>query len=74
MEDFKEKIDKLKNLSEDTNKWLQDKSPCYWSRLYFSIYPKCDMLLNNLCEAFNKFILDAREKPILIMLELIRAK
>ena len=32
------------------------------------------MLLNNLYEAFNRFILDAREKPILTMLEVIRSK
>ncbi|KAL0420466.1 UNVERIFIED_CONTAM: hypothetical protein Slati_3069500 [Sesamum latifolium] len=32
----------------------------------------CDMLLNNVCETFNACILDAREKPILTMLEWIR--
>lgn len=30
------------------------------------------MLLNNLCECFKKHILDARDKPILTMLEMIR--
>jgi hypothetical protein len=32
------------------------------------------MLLNNLCECFNKYILDARDKPILIMLEIRKTK
>ncbi|XP_070007025.1 uncharacterized protein [Nicotiana sylvestris] len=43
-----------------------------WSRSHFSSLPKCDILLNNLCEVFNKFILDARDKPILKLLETIR--
>ena len=32
------------------------------------------MLLNNLCESFNKYILEARDKPILTMMETIRTK
>jgi hypothetical protein len=32
------------------------------------------MLLNNLCECINKYILDARDKPILTLLEMIRTK
>ena len=32
------------------------------------------MLLNNLCEVFNKYILEAKEKPILTMCETIRCK
>ena len=32
------------------------------------------MLLNNLSESFNKFILDARDKPILTLMETIRTK
>ena len=32
------------------------------------------MLLNNLSESFNKFILDARDKPILTLMEIIRTK
>ena len=32
------------------------------------------MLLNNLCECFNKYILEAREKSILTMCETIRYK
>ena len=35
---------------------------------------KCDMLLNNLFESFNKYILKAMEKPILTQMETIRTK
>ena len=30
------------------------------------------MLLNNVCESFNKYIIDTRDKPIIILLETIR--
>ena len=35
---------------------------------------KCDMLLNNLSESFNKYILETRNKPILTFMEIIRTK
>ena len=44
----------------------------HWSRHAFSTWPKCDMLLNNLCESFNSKIIDARDKSILTMCEMIR--
>uniref|UniRef100_A0A2N9FZE3 SWIM-type domain-containing protein n=1 Tax=Fagus sylvatica TaxID=28930 RepID=A0A2N9FZE3_FAGSY len=43
-----------------------------WARHAFPHYPKCDMLLNNLCETFNSKIVNARTKPIITMLETIR--
>jgi len=43
-------------------------------RAFFSEYPKCDILLNNSCKVFNKYILDAREMPILSMFEKIRGQ
>ncbi|KAG5627316.1 hypothetical protein H5410_012534 [Solanum commersonii] len=33
-----------------------------WTRALFRTNTKCDMLLNNLCESFNRYILDARDK------------
>ena len=44
----------------------------HWSRHAFSKWPKCDVLLNNLCESFNSKIVDARDKSILTMSEMIR--
>ncbi|KAH7862358.1 hypothetical protein Vadar_003681 [Vaccinium darrowii] len=54
--------------------WLShpDRNHCHWSRSHFIVTPKCDILLNNLCEPFNKVILFARDKPILTMLERLR--
>ena len=39
--------------------WLADKDPKNWSRAFFRTWPVCDILLNNLCEAFNSAILKA---------------
>ena len=63
----------LKEFNEGAFKWLVDNTtPQYWVRAYFCTSPKCDILLNNLCESFNSSILETRERPILDMLETIR--
>ncbi|KAL0421250.1 UNVERIFIED_CONTAM: hypothetical protein Slati_3147900 [Sesamum latifolium] len=49
-----------------------DKPPTQWSRSHFKTDIKCDVLLNNCCETFNSNILEAREKPVVTMLEWIR--
>ncbi|KAL3529671.1 hypothetical protein ACH5RR_008993 [Cinchona calisaya] len=66
-------MESLKQYDEEAHKWLtENTSPYHWSRSHFRTIPKCDILLNNLCESFNSVILEAREKPILGMLENIR--
>ncbi|KAL3643521.1 hypothetical protein CASFOL_014336 [Castilleja foliolosa] len=65
-------IDELKGIDAKAFDWLVNKPPNHWSRSHFTGYPKCDILLNNMCECFNSFILDARERPIIPMLESIR--
>ena len=45
-----------------------------WVRAFFSEFPKCDILLNNNCDVFNNYILDARELPILSMFEMIKTQ
>ena len=49
-------------------------APNTWVRVFFSEYPKCDILLNNTCEVFNKYILEARELPILTMIQKIKSQ
>ncbi|WVZ81107.1 LOW QUALITY PROTEIN: hypothetical protein U9M48_028523 [Paspalum notatum var. saurae] len=49
-------------------------APNTWVRAFFSEFPRCDILLNNNCEVFNKYILDAREMPILSMFERIKSQ
>ncbi|CAL9005975.1 unnamed protein product [Prunus brigantina] len=69
---WKCQMERMRMESEATWKWLHPKPAQYWSRSHFKTCYKCDMLLNNLCEAFNSSIVKARDKPILQMLESIR--
>ncbi|GAA0172380.1 hypothetical protein LIER_41324 [Lithospermum erythrorhizon] len=59
--DFKAVMEQMKSLDVVAFNWFEDKDPRQWSRVYFTITSKCDVLLNNMCEVFNAFILDARD-------------
>ncbi|CAD6217990.1 unnamed protein product [Miscanthus lutarioriparius] len=65
---WNQEMEKMKVLNKDAYAWLEKMPPNTWVRAFFSEYPKCDILLNNTCEVFNKYILEARELPILSML------
>ena len=67
-------MEKMKALNEDANKWLEKMPPNTWVRAYLYEFPKCDILLNNNYEVFNSYILEARELPILSMLERIKCQ
>ncbi|KAL0409502.1 UNVERIFIED_CONTAM: hypothetical protein Sradi_1884600 [Sesamum radiatum] len=69
--EFTRRMQEMKELDEGAFAWFNDKNPKEWSRSYFSCYPRYDILLNNACESFNSNILEARDKPILSMLEWI---
>ena len=45
-----------------------------WSRAWFHTYSKSDLLVNNLSECFNTYIMKAWDKPIVTMFEMIRKK
>ncbi|KAG8374595.1 hypothetical protein BUALT_Bualt10G0011700 [Buddleja alternifolia] len=69
---FTLQMQSLKDVDEVAHQWISEVHPSHWSRSYFRTYPKCDILLNNLCESFNSTLLEARNKPLLNMLERIR--
>ncbi|XP_016747054.1 uncharacterized protein [Gossypium hirsutum] len=77
---FEEAMSEMRSLSESAEAWLRDKDLRTWSRAHFSTRCKSDLLLNNNNECFNKdllslqIVLEARDKPILTMLEIIRRK
>lgn len=52
--------------------WLELKLATNWGKSHFREWTQCDMLLKNLCESFNSTIVNAKEKPILTMLEKTR--
>ncbi|KAE8673511.1 hypothetical protein F3Y22_tig00111780pilonHSYRG00002 [Hibiscus syriacus] len=72
--DFDRAMSEIRGMSEDACNWLKSKDAAIWSKSHFSTRSKCDLLLNNFSEFFNKMILEARDKPILTMMEIIRTK
>ncbi|KHG15900.1 ilvD [Gossypium arboreum] len=72
--EFEDAIDELRKTNQHTYDWLKEKNLTHWSRSHFSIRGHSDMLVSNLSESFNKMILEARGKPILTMMEIIRIK
>ena len=70
--DFRLYIEELKAINEDAFKYLDKIDPNGWLRAWFNSYPKCDLLVNNINEFFNSYILKARDKPIWTMMEMIR--
>lgn len=67
-------MEKMKTLDKDAHAWLEEMPPNTWVRAFFSTFPKCDILLNNSCEVLNKYILEARELPVLSMLQRIKSQ
>ncbi|KAK8653344.1 hypothetical protein V6N13_127351 [Hibiscus sabdariffa] len=72
--EFQSAMAELKGLSKNAWDWLAPKDPRMWLKSHFSVRCKSDMLLNNNYECFNKLILEARDKPIISLLESIRTK
>uniref|UniRef100_A0A803P0P2 MULE transposase domain-containing protein n=1 Tax=Cannabis sativa TaxID=3483 RepID=A0A803P0P2_CANSA len=58
VEEFKRKMNTLKETNAAAFDWLSKKSQSEWTKSHFRTSTKCDMLLNNLCESFNSTILD----------------
>ncbi|KAK4406178.1 hypothetical protein Sango_0624300 [Sesamum angolense] len=80
-QDFERYMKKIQEIdpkvSEDVEtayEWLEKVNPEHWVRAFFPVHSKSDILVNNLCESFNSYILEARDKPIISMFEWIRTK
>ncbi|CAN1267859.1 hypothetical protein LINPERPRIM_LOCUS12934 [Linum perenne] len=73
MRDFREKGDKYKTEEGLTPlEWMQRRQIPTWCKYYFDTMTSCENSLNNHCESFNPWILEARYMPILSCLETIR--
>ena len=57
-------MDRMPLLNKDAHDWLEELDPKTWVRGFQSDFPNCDVLLNNNCEVFNKYILEVRELPL----------
>ncbi|KAG8499242.1 hypothetical protein CXB51_005778 [Gossypium anomalum] len=64
----------LKKKDKDAYNNSMKKSPKMWSKPFLGTTFKSDIVDNNLCEAFNSSIVEARFKSIIRMLEDIRTK
>ncbi|KAK9283176.1 hypothetical protein L1049_011410 [Liquidambar formosana] len=68
--DFKKEMKRIKDIEAAAHTYLLAFQPNWWTRSAFSTFCKYDALLNNICESFNGYILEARDKPIIKMLEM----
>jgi hypothetical protein len=52
-------MEALKKLSPAAYAYLEKIDPRTWARAFFDTTPKCDLIMNNLCECFNSYIIKA---------------
>jgi hypothetical protein len=72
--DFKQAMDDIKKENTRAWQWLFDIDSKHWSRHRFSPHAKTDLVVNNISESYNSWILEAREEPVCTMVEHIRTK
>ncbi|KAK8690163.1 hypothetical protein V6N13_088864 [Hibiscus sabdariffa] len=72
IEEFDDNLQKLEKLGPTSTEDLLQNLVQHWAKAYFSATSTCDVVDNNMAEAFNAWILDARCKPIISLLEDIR--
>ena len=71
---FEDEMDKLNKLGNKICEDLLHYEKTTWCKAYFKEHSKCDIVENNMCETFNSWILAARHKAIITILENIRYK
>ena len=69
MPQFQKAMENLKTLNEQAWTDMNELPAKKWARAAFDTYTKCDLQVNNMCEAFNMAILEYRDKPIITLIE-----
>ena len=69
---FKQKMAELEEISPEAAKWMQQFPPSHWALVHFE-GTRYGHLSSNL-EEFNRWILEARELPIIQVIEQIQSK
>jgi hypothetical protein len=64
----------MKKLSPAAHVYVEKIDPYIRARAFFDIASKCDLIMNNLCECFNSYIIKAQDNPIITKLEMNRKK
>ena len=72
MLDFEANMEEIKRLTKVGFEDMLNCHPRHWCRAYFNIEVECDIIDNNLIEAFNDMVVEYREKNIYSMLEDIK--
>lgn len=72
--DYNKAMEAIKKFNEKAWEYIRDIGKEHFSRHAFSPKAKTDLVVNNLSEVFNKYIIEARDKPIVTMCEYIRRK
>ena len=65
---------RLAKYTPDGAQALMNTDPAHWSRAWFKIGSNCDSVDNNMCEIFNKWIVEARFFPIVTMLRQLEGR
>ncbi len=68
-EEFQQVMSELKEVDIGAHKWLEEVPVERWTMSEFIGNAKSDALLNNMCECFNTKIIEARQKPIISLVE-----
>lgn len=72
-EGFKSNMEEFKKVSQKAYEHLIKRDPNTWSRAFFEVYRACEAIKNGISKSFNFVIVEARRKPLLMMLEEIRS-
>jgi hypothetical protein len=67
--DWQRAMQRMKDLDEKAWTDIMKHPASKWTRSAYRTNTQCDLQVNNMCEAFNKTILDIRDKPIITLLE-----
>ncbi|KAI3738887.1 hypothetical protein L2E82_29118 [Cichorium intybus] len=70
--EFTSVMEKLKAIDVGAYKYLMSHDKKSWCRAYFCQDRACEAFENGISESFNAMINDARKRPLLTMLEMIR--
>ncbi|GKV22910.1 hypothetical protein SLEP1_g32721 [Rubroshorea leprosula] len=72
--EFRRNLEQINKLKPAAKERLMKLDPKFWCKAFFDTDAKCDAVDNNMSETFNGFILDARHKGPLSLLEDLRRK
>lgn len=72
--EFELHMSDIQKVDDKTHTWLRKLNSAWWTKSHLNTRYKCDALVNNMSDYFNSYIMEAREKPIMSMIEWIRRK